>query len=278
MSVAQKQQEDLVKSLFQALVNDGFTVYVCGPKDDPTAVIAFYEWDDHVDVVTVPQKGPAAAVRLAGAADVLNPPQTAVWAWVGEPELTIWALLRLAHPEHPDAPAEVVATPAALRVPPELRQPTNIRRPPAGKAGVRADRLSRGREDKDISQEFFRDLFDQVDSAAALGAAENFTIEGVFQFANHPPMTGTEIAQFVTNLFTLAAMVKHEIYNFWELEDRTAFTNGMVTFTRHDLTELVAPFATVSQFNEDCTLLIRHQVYVDASGLAPQSELSTDNS
>jgi hypothetical protein len=81
----------------------------------------------------------------------------------------------------------------------------------------------------------------------------------------------TAITQFVTTLFRMVAMVRHELYNFWELADRTAFTNGMVTFTRHDLTELVVPFATVSQFNERRTLLTHHQVYVDASALAPAS-------
>lgn len=273
MTVAQKQ-EDLVSALFQALVNDGFTAYCCGPKGDPTAVIAFYEWDYHVDVITVPQKGPAAAARLAKPAEVLDPPPTAVWTWVGNPEPAIWALLRLAYPDHPDAPAEVVPTPAALRVPQELQRPMSIRLPPAGKAGVRANRLRQARDQKDISREFFRDLFEQVDSAAAVGAAENFTDDATFQFANYPPMIGqTAIAEFVTTLFSLVAMVRHELYNFWELVDRTAFTNGMVTFTRHDLTELVVPFATVSHFNEDCTLLTRHQVYVDASALAPSAPL-----
>jgi hypothetical protein len=101
MTVSQKK-EDLVCGLFQALVNDGFTAYRCGPQDDPTALIAFYEWDDHIDVITVPQ--------------VLEPPPTAVWTWVGDPEPAIWALLRLKHPDHPDAPAEQVPTLAELWV------------------------------------------------------------------------------------------------------------------------------------------------------------------
>ncbi len=267
MTVAQKR-EAVSTGLFQALVDDGFTAYCCGPKDDPTAVIAYYEWDDHVDVITVSREGPAAAARLAKPADVLDPPDTCVWIWVGEPEQAIWQLLKLPPPDLPDAPAEMVATPTALRVPRELQRPTSIRMPPAGKAGIRADRLRQARDEKDISREFFRDLFEQVDSAAAIGAAENFTDDATFQFANYPPMIGpTAIAEFVTILFSLAAGVSHQLDNFWELADRTAFTNGLVTFTRHDLSELVVPFATVSQFNEDCTLLIRHQVYVDASDL-----------
>jgi hypothetical protein len=272
MAVTQKQDDqkqlDLIEDLFRAVVNDGFTVYCCGLKDDPTALIAFYEWDDYVDVVTVPQEGPAAAARLARPVDVLDPPPAAVWTWEGDPEPAIWALLRLAHPDRFDAPAEAVPTPAALRVPRELQRPMSIRMPPAGKAGVRADRLSQVRDDKDMSREFFRELFDQVDSAAAISAAENFTYDGTFQFANYPPMIGpTAITQFITAMFDLVTGVSHEIYNFWELADRTAFTRGTVTFTKHNDTKLVVPFATVSQFNEDYTLLIHHQVFVDASSL-----------
>lgn len=270
--VAAQKQEDIVQALFQALINDGFTAYCCGPKDDPTAVIAFYEWPDHLDVITVPAQGPAASARLARPAEVLNPPGTALWAWVGEAEWAIWALLNLPHPDHADAPAEVFTTPAALRVPPEQQRPMTVRVPPAGKAGARAVRLNQARDEKKISREFFHDLFDQVDSAAAIGAAENFTKDATFQFANYPQMVGrTAIAQFTTALFTLAAMVKHELHNFWEVCPWTAVTNGLVTFTRHDLTELVVPFATVSHFNEDRTLLTHHQVYVDASALVPAS-------
>jgi hypothetical protein len=134
MTVSQKQ-EDLVCGLFQALVNDGFTAYRCGPQNDPTALIAFYEWDDHIDVITVPQAGSAAAARLAkqdwpDQPQVLEPPPTAVWTWVGDPEPAIWALLRLKHPDHPDAPAEQVPTPAELRVPRELQRPIITRVPP----------------------------------------------------------------------------------------------------------------------------------------------------
>ena len=272
MAMTDQKQEDAVEALFQALVDDGFTAYCCGPTDDPTAVIAYYEWPDHIDMITVAQDGPAAAARLARPVDVLDPPDTALWIWVGDMESAIWALLGLPHPDDHDAPAAAVPTPEALRVPRELQRPMAIRVPDEEKAGARVARLSLARDKRNMSREFFRDLFAQVDGRAAIGAAENFTDDGTLQFANYPPMTGrTAIAQFVTILFELAATVKHELHNFWAVGDRTAITNGMVTFTRHDLTELVVPFATVSQFNEDRTLLTDHQVYVDCSALVPTS-------
>lgn len=275
MVAALKQQDESVTDLFRALVNEGFTVCCCGPEGDPTALVAWYQWDEHVDVVTVPQGGgPAAAARLARPADPLDPPPTAVWTWEGDPESAIWALLRLAHPDHPDAPDMAARTPAPLRVPPELQLPTTVRDPAPGIAEARADRLRQERDNKDISREFFRELFDQVDSAAAIAAAQNFTYDGTFVFANFPPMSGPmAITRFTTTLFDLVAGVKHWMHNFWELPGQMALTNGLVTFTKHDGTELTAPFATVSQFNDDRTLLIYHQVYVDASALMPAPPL-----
>lgn len=265
------EQQDVVGRLLQAVVDDGFTVHCFGSKEDPAALLAVYEWPDHVDVITLPRRGPAAAARLAKPADVLDPPPRAVWSFVAEErETVIWALLRLAHPDHPDAPAENVLTPAALRIPRELlQQPVHIRTPAPEKVGARADRLSQEREEN-VSREFFRQLFAQVDSFAAVATALNFTNEATFHFGNYPPMVGpTAIAGFVETLCGLVATVRHRIYDFWELADRTAFTVGRVTFTRHNLTELTVPFATVTFFNDDCTLIVRHQVFVDASGILP---------
>lgn len=35
------------------MVEDGFTVYCCGPKDAPRALVACYRWQHHVDLLTV---------------------------------------------------------------------------------------------------------------------------------------------------------------------------------------------------------------------------------
>lgn len=260
--------EEIVEALFQALINDGFKAYCCGPRDNPAAMIASYDWPTCTDVVVVPAQGPAGAARFEGRADVLNPPEKVSWAWVGDPESAIWALLNVAAPDDPDAPAAAVPCPAALRVPRETQRPTTVRLPLPSTAGVRAARLRRMRIIKGMSREFFEGLFGAVDSAAAIGAAENFTDDGVLVFANYPPMVGrTAITQFTMLLFQLAADVQHFIDDFWQVGERAAFTRGRVTFTRSDGSQLTVPFATVSLFNEDRSLLIHHQVYVDASML-----------
>jgi hypothetical protein len=269
--IVARKQDDLVEALFRALVNDGFTAYCCGPKDCPIAMISVYEWPTHLDVITMPQEGPAAAARLARPADALDPPGTAVWAREGDPESTIWALLNLPDPSHPDAPAGVVLTPEALRVPREHQRPMSIRVPDEDKVGFRATRLSPTGQAKKMSEKFFSDLFGLVDAGAAIGAASNFVENGTFQFASFPTITGrTAIVKFVMDMFTMVSTVEHWLDNYWEVGKQAAFTEGMVTFTRHDRTKLVVPFATVSHFTEDGQLT-KHKVYTDASALVPAS-------
>lgn len=272
MSVAQKHQ-GAVEVLVRALLADGFTGHCCGPQDDPLAMIFVYEWRDHLDVVTMHQDGSAAAARLVKPADALDPPDTALWVWAGEMDRAVWALLELAHPDDSDAPAPVVPvpTPAALRAPRGDQQPMHVCVPDDGKVGARCARLREAGRKKAITREFFSGLFHQVDAFAAIGAAENFTADGTLRFANYPPMVGrTAIARFVGILFELATTVEHQLHNFWEV-DRTAITNGMVTFTRDDLPggKLTVPFATVSCFDENRALLTDHQVYLDCSALVP---------
>jgi hypothetical protein len=277
MNVADRrdQQESRIGDLSQELVDDGFTLYCCGSKDNPTALMASYEWDHHIDVITV-RENVAAAARLPRS-DIefyTNPPDFALWSYTGEPTKTIWELLKLPPPEHPDAPDGDFPTPPHLRVPRESQRPMAIRKPASGKAGARAERLRRGREGQDISRAFFGELFRQVDSKAAVAAAENFDPDvGTLHFANYPPMVGrAAIAEFVTLLFKMAAGVEHVIYNFRELSGREAFTNGVVTFTRLGGSKLTVPFCTFSLFDDDLKLLTYHQVYVDASDLVPARE------
>lgn len=137
--------EDTMEALWQGLIDDGFTGYHCGPRDrPPAALVAYYEWPDAIDMITIADAGPAAAARLpkpaGGRVDVLNP-AAAVWSYEGAPELALAALLGLVHPDHPDAPRTEFDAPAALRVPRARQRPMTIRLPHAGKAGGRARRL-----------------------------------------------------------------------------------------------------------------------------------------
>ena len=42
-----------VERLLLEVVADGFVVYCCGPRAAPFALVAAYQWDDYVDLVTI---------------------------------------------------------------------------------------------------------------------------------------------------------------------------------------------------------------------------------
>jgi SnoaL-like protein len=274
-------QKDEVEGLFQALIADGFTRCRCGPENDPHAVIVFYEWDDHLDMITLPRDGPAAAARmikpegvrvLADDPDsvILNPPLTAEWAWVGDdPISAIWAMLDLPHPDCPDAPAEQVATPAAMWLPPEQQWPMCIQVPDAGKVDARAIRLSQIRSPKIVSEQWFNDLLDEVDQESAIGFASNFTDDGVFTWGNFNPVVGrTAITEFTQDFFANVTSVRHQLDNYWLVEEQCrAMTNGKVTFTRLDGSTVTVGFVTLSHFTKDGTRMTDYQVYLDPSPL-----------
>lgn len=136
---------DSVARLLLAVVADGFTVYCCGPKTDPTALVAAYEWDQHVDVVTIrdfERRVVAARVPAQGGGrvDVFAPGQV-VWSYEGPAEPTLRAVLNLAHPAHPDAPTSTYPAPCALSVPRREQRPLSIQLPAPARAGARATRL-----------------------------------------------------------------------------------------------------------------------------------------
>jgi hypothetical protein len=271
-----EKQEDVLGGLFEALIGDGFTGYCCGPKDDPHAVIAVYEWPGRLDVIAMPRKGPAAAARLAKPAVrvpagepnplVLNPPTTALWAWVGPMDMVVWALLDLPHPECPNAPAAEIPTPAALSVPREQQRPMYIRVPDEEKASTRAARLSQPRPPKIMSKQFFNDLVDEVDSQSAIGFALNFTEDGKLTFGNFNTQVGrTAITKFTNDFFSWIRSVKHQVDDYWRLGEQLAMTSGSVTFASLNGGTVTMPYASVSHFTPDGTLLTHHRTYLDPS-------------
>lgn len=282
MSTAVDQkQEDLVGGLVVALLGDGFTGYCCGPKGDPNAVIAFYEWPEHLDVITMPRRGHAAAARLVKPPGgvpvpdgepnpfVLNPPPTAIWAWVGPMDMAIWALLDLPHPECSDSLNAKVPTPKALWVPREQQRPMHIRVPDKEKMGVRATRLSQPGPPKIMSEQFFNDLLDEVDSKTAIGFASNFVEGGTFTWGNFETLTGrAAITEFTQGFFSQIISVRHrlDVYRLWR-EGLYATTNGRVTFTKLDGSVVTVPFSTGAHFTPDGTKMTAYQVYLDPSPL-----------
>lgn len=255
--------------LFEALLDDGFRGYCVGSRDDPTALICVYEWPEHYDLIVVPSgAGPAAAARLTKPAEVFDPPDTAVWAWVGDPYMAIWALLDLPHPDHAAAPATGSDTPAQLRALREGQRPMIIRVPDEQRRGRRAVRLSR-MQTRVMSEQFFNDLLDEVDSQTAIGFASNFTEDGAFTWGNFPTLTGrTAITEFTQGFFPNVISVRHQLdsYRLWR-EELYAATTGRVTFTKLDGSVVTVPFSTAACFTPDGTKMTDYRVYLDPSPL-----------
>jgi hypothetical protein len=286
-TVAQKE-EDLIGGLVGALLDDGFAGYCCGPKTDPYAVIAVYEWRDHVDVVTMYRQGYAAAARIHTPGGVrvpdgqpnpiaLNPPGTVKWAFVGPMDSTIWAMLDLPHPERPDAPAGEIPTPSVLRVPAENQRPMTIRVPDPDKVGARERRLAESGPPEPLSEQYFNDLLDYVDQESAIAFASHFVSgedgeeECEFTWGNFPTLTGrTAITEFTQGFFSKISSVEHHLdkdgYHLWA-SDMYATTSGKVTFTKLDGSAVTIPFMTGAYFTPDGTKMRKYTVCLDPSPL-----------
>lgn len=133
-----------VEELLVDVVADGFTLYCCGPKVAPRALVACYEWADWVDLLTVRDFHRVITARVSkqGRGIDIFAPDVVVWAYEGPPQHAVRALLDLVHPEHPDAPTVGYPAPAGLRIPRVAQRPMTIQLPTPGRAGVRAARLA----------------------------------------------------------------------------------------------------------------------------------------
>lgn len=133
----------VVEEMLVDVVADGFTVYCCGPKTAPNALVACYEWEDYVDLVTIRDFDRIITARAPkrGTADIFAP-AVVVWAYEGPPQQALRALLALVHPRHPDAPIADYPAPAGLHVPRTRQRPMTIRLPTPARTRVRAERLA----------------------------------------------------------------------------------------------------------------------------------------
>jgi hypothetical protein len=133
-----------VEELLVDVVADGFSVYCCGPKTAPRALVACYEWPDWVDLFTVRDfhRVITARVPIQGRRVDIFDPGSVVWAYEGPPQHAVRALLQLVHPSHPDAPTLGYPAPAGLRVPRVEQRPMTIPTALTRAGSVRAARLA----------------------------------------------------------------------------------------------------------------------------------------
>lgn len=134
-----------VQQLLLEAVDEGFAMYCCGPKTAPYALVASYQWEDYLDLVTIQRFDRIITARVVlqqrSQLDVFSP-EVVVWAYEGPPQCALRALLDLVHPHHIDAPTCAYPAPPGLRIPRARQRPMTIQLPPPDRVGARATRLA----------------------------------------------------------------------------------------------------------------------------------------
>lgn len=133
-----------VERLLGDVVADGFALYCCGPRAAPCALVASYQWEDYLDLLTIRRFDRIITARIPAPQhariDVFAP-KVVVWAYEGPPQPALRALLNLLPPTHPQAPTSAYPAPAALHIPRAEQRPLSIQLPASPRAENRAARL-----------------------------------------------------------------------------------------------------------------------------------------
>jgi ketosteroid isomerase-like protein len=115
------------------------------------------------------------------------------------------------------------------------------------------------------SNTFVQDMYLIVDAKDARGLAALMTDDGVFRFANQPPVRGREaIAAYLENFYRSIADIAHHNIEDWQAGDNR-FATGRVQYTRHDGSGLSVPFAVLLRMKGK--LINEYLIFVDASEL-----------
>jgi ketosteroid isomerase-like protein len=112
---------------------------------------------------------------------------------------------------------------------------------------------------------YIKDMYAIVDAKDGAALAAMMTDDGIFRFANIPPVTGREaIAGFLDNFFQSIRDIKHTDLEDWQAGDNR-FATGNVHYTRHDGSVLSVPFSVILKMQDK--LIKEYLVFVDASEL-----------
>jgi len=88
-------------------------------------------------------------------------------------------------------------------------------------------------------------LFDAIDARDIASFGRFLAPDCVFRFGNQPPVAGFDrVLAHVAGFFDSVRALGHELSTVWETAD-ALICHGMVTYTRHDGSELSVPFCNV---------------------------------
>jgi len=109
------------------------------------------------------------------------------------------------------------------------------------------------------------DIFTAIDAKDGATFVSYLTEDAIFRFGSVPPVQGRDAIQAaVEGFFTTIAACSHEILNTLRQDD-TLVCEGVVTYTRHDGSEISLPFTDV--FEYEGSLVAHYKIYIDIGPL-----------
>ena len=114
-------------------------------------------------------------------------------------------------------------------------------------------------------QELLQDVFAAIDRRDADAFVSYLTADAVFRFGSSPPVKGRDAArEAVAGFFASFAGLSHKLSNSIAT-DETLICEGEVTYTRHDGSTVVLPFA--DSFELEDGLISHYKIYMDIGPL-----------
>jgi ketosteroid isomerase-like protein len=113
--------------------------------------------------------------------------------------------------------------------------------------------------------EWIGNLFATIDRMDETGFCNYLTDDATLIFSNFPPVEGNkDIEAFIGGFFKSIKSLSHKINGYYE-SGNTVFVQGLVTYTRHNDSQLAVKFCNVYQM--EGTMVKNYDIYMDASAL-----------
>lgn len=115
------------------------------------------------------------------------------------------------------------------------------------------------------SEQVITSLFAAIDSKDTDGFLRHLGETATFRFGSAPPVTGRNaIREAVSGFFESVAALKHELRRTIA-DGNVLVCEGIVTYTRHDESQVTLPFANVFEIEDG--LIDDYRIYIDIGPL-----------
>ena len=112
---------------------------------------------------------------------------------------------------------------------------------------------------------YIPEMYRMVDTMDTPGFVNLFTDNGIFRWANMPPVAGKQnITAFLNGFFQSIKAIRHTDLEYWDVPG-VRFATGYVNYTRLNDSILRVPFSVILKFKGD--LIHEFLIFVDTSEL-----------